>query len=113
MTAVVPPKPVVLLLRILLSDRMVEPAAALMAVPLFESTLSRIVIVPEDAMVATPLVEFAAKRQFWIVAKPLVLTVMPFVLPSTFESRMFSTAKPVVAETLTPVMFLWIIVSDT
>src|SRR5687768_3791087 len=113
MTAVVPPKPVVLLLRILLSDLTVEPAAALMAVPLFESTLSRIVIVPEEAVVATPFVVFAAKRQFWTVANPLVLTSRPFVLPSMFESRILATAKPVVAATLIPVMFLWIIVSDT
>src|SRR5215213_4951399 len=113
MTAVVPPKPVVLLLSRLLKDLMVEPAAAFMAVPLLERTLSRMVIVPLAEVVATPLVEFAARRQSMIVANPFALTSTPVVLPSMFEFRIFATAKPAVVVTLIPVTFLWIIVSLT
>src|SRR6185369_12618674 len=82
-TATVPPNPVVLLFSSLLKALTVEPAAALIAVPLFDKMLSRIVMVAEAAVVATPLVLFAANRQLFTVAKPLVLTSRPFVLPST------------------------------
>src|ERR1044072_6882345 len=84
--ATVPPNPVVLLFRMLLKALTDDPAAALMPVPLFDRMLSLMMIVPLAAIVATPLVVFAANRHFSIVAKPFVLTVMPFVLPSKFES---------------------------